>query len=82
MKQKISRLHLTTALLIWVGTILYSMWSLYSIVSKLKPKLLEVQPLSEHVESITNLYYITAFWFLVLGTLLGLGIAAMQKQQT
>jgi len=80
--KKTSKNQLKTAIVLWVGIILYSFWLLHTAVSKLKIKLLNIESISEHAKYICNFYYYIAIGFLVLGVVLGLGFAALKKNKS
>ena len=65
----------------WIGIILYSSWNLHSAVSKLEISLLSIKDIAEHAKDICNFYYINAIGFLILGVVLGLGLAALKKEE-
>lgn len=72
---------LKVAILGWIGIILFSFWKLISTVSIFEKKLLEIDKLSQYTKGICNYYYFNAIGFLVLGVILGLGLAALKYKK-
>ena len=80
-KKEISKNKLKVAILGWMGIILFSFWKLISTVSTFEKKLLEIDRLPQYAKDICNFYYFNAVGFLVLGVILGLGLAALKNKK-